>query len=88
MIEDIKKEILNIQDNDYDSVYGYKNIIMKILDKYKNQEDKYKEILKELKNQPTKYITRYLDKLDFVEEKTLNELIKELEEKHNIGGNK
>lgn len=39
-------------------------------------------IIKELKNQPTAYLTKYMDDLGFVETKTLNQLIAELEEKY------
>lgn len=114
MIENIKKEIENIQIKEHMTVYGLQNIILEILDKYKDKEIKfedgsskfaivkvpkldvnniknynqhdYKSAWNELKNQSTNYITKYLDKFGFVEEKTLNKLIEELEQKYNLGG--
>lgn len=41
--------------------------------------EKLKELITKLKNQPTNYITKYINELGFVETKTLNELIDELE---------
>lgn len=41
--------------------------------------EKLKELITKLKNQSTNYITKYINELGFVETKTLNELIDELE---------
>lgn len=43
------------------------------------ENKKCKEVIDKLKNQPTVYLTKYLSDLGFVETKTLNELIEELE---------
>lgn len=43
------------------------------------QLEKLKELIIKLKNQPTVYLTKYMDEFGFVETKTLNELIEELE---------
>lgn len=78
MKEEIKEELrlFNCGFNTSDRVIKCHNNILKILDKYNNQPD-YKSAWNELKNQPTNYITKYLDKFGFVEEKTLNKLIEE-----------
>ena len=56
--------------------------IKKVLDYITNlqqENQKYKEVIDKLKKQPTVYLTKYLSDLGFVETKTLNELIEELE---------
>lgn len=59
---------------------SYEEIIKDLFDKYFN----YKNAWEELKDQQTAYITKFLDKFGSVETKTLNQLIKELEQKHGI----
>lgn len=54
-----------------DTYISFKNVI--------EERDNLKRIINELKNQPTVYLTKYLDELGFVETKTLNKLIEELE---------
>ena len=49
------------------------------MENWKQDTQKYKEVIDKLKNQPTVYLTKYLSDLGFVETKTLNELIEELE---------
>lgn len=86
--------------NGYYKMIGRRECLKEILDKYQDKKEnyenklielndihfKYKELWEDLKNQPTRYITKYLDKLGFVETKTLKELLKELEQKYNLGG--
>lgn len=47
------------------------------------QLEQLKELITKLKNQPTVYLTKYIDEFGFVETKTLNELIQELEKSDN-----
>lgn len=54
-----------------DTYISFKNVI--------EERDNLKKIINELKNQPTVYLTKYINKLGFVETKTLNKLIDELE---------
>ena len=48
-------------------------------EKLKDKLQEKEELINKLKNQPTGYITKYLDEFGFVETKTLNQLIDELE---------
>ncbi len=59
------KEIVNLKCKQFESIY------------IENQQ--LKQLITKLKNQPTVYLTKYIDKFGFVETKTLNELIEELE---------
>lgn len=59
-----------------DTYISFKSVI--------EERDYLKKILDSLKNQPTAYLTKYMDDLGFVETKTLNQLIKELEEKYKL----
>lgn len=54
-----------------DTYISFKNVI--------EERDNLKKIINELKSQPTVYLTKYINKLSFVEVKTLNQLIDELE---------
>lgn len=54
-----------------DTYISFKNVI--------EERDNLKKIINELKSQPTVYLTKYINKLGFVEVKTLNQLIDELE---------
>lgn len=60
------------------TLYGRKNIKYYIK-KIQQENKQLREIINKLKNQPTVYLTKYMDKFGFVETKTLNELIDELE---------
>lgn len=46
------------------------------------EDNPYQKMWEELKQQPTLYRTSYLDRLGLVEDKFLNELIEELENKY------
>lgn len=59
-----------------DTYISFKNVI--------DERDNLRKVLDELKNQPTAYLTKYMDDLGFVETKTLNQLIKELEGKYKL----
>lgn len=82
-------DIMAILDKYQDRKKYYEDKMIEIHQKMTEQNGvhlKYKKAWEDLKNQPTRYITKYLDKLGSVETKTLKELIKELERKYNLGG--
>lgn len=70
-----------LSDNDFyteqleDTYISFKAVI--------EERDKLQKIINELKNQSTIYLTKYLDEFGFVDTKTLNKLIEELELKYN-----
>lgn len=59
------------------------NLLIKENKQLKEQLKQKEYIIDKLKNQPTTYLTKYLDRFGFVETKTLNELIEELERSDN-----